>query len=177
MRTLRNLFIAVFPFFLSACNAQKPALVDIPVKNPEFQKELQGLLSFSTPTISVAEAMAHRDEYVFLDAREPDEFGVSHLPNAQWIGYRKFDKRRLAGIEKDQKIIVYCSVGYRSEKITEQLMELGYTQSFNLVGSLFEWANQGGPLVNTANESTQKVHAYNQKWSQWITHPEVEKSW
>ena len=41
-------------------------------------------------------------------------------------------------------IIVYCSIGVRSEDIGEKLKELGYTKILNLYGGIFDWKNKGG---------------------------------
>ncbi|MEZ4984799.1 MAG: rhodanese-like domain-containing protein [Saprospiraceae bacterium] len=64
---------------------------------------------------------------LFLDARERKEFEVSHLPGAHFIGYDDFDLSRVEKLDKGREVIVYCSVGYRSEKITEKLLAAGFT--------------------------------------------------
>lgn len=173
----KYILIAFSFFHLFSCTAQKPAVTDIPVHNHEFQEKLRSLLRFSTPTISVEDAQKNKTDYVFLDAREKTEFDVSHIPGAKWIGYDDFSKERLNEIPKDSKVIVYCSVGYRSEKITEKLQKYGYTESYNLIGSIFEWTNQKCPLEDKTGKTTDQVHTYNKKWSQWVNNPEIEKIW
>jgi len=93
------------------------------------------------------------------------------------VGYNKFKIDHLSAIQKDQPIIVYCSVGYRSEKITKRLIEKGYTQVYNLVGSIFEWTNKGLPLENSKDEIVKVIHTYNKKWSKWVDHPDVKEVW
>jgi predicted sulfurtransferase len=68
---------------------------------------------------------------------------------------------------KDTPIIVYCSVGYRSEKVAEQIIAAGYTQVSNLYGGIFEWVNEEQPVYDTKGK-TQKVHAYNKVWGVWL---------
>jgi 3-mercaptopyruvate sulfurtransferase SseA len=63
---------------------------------------------------------------------------------------------------------VYCSVGYRSEKVSEQLRQAGYQTVYNLYGGIFEWKNQGHPVVNAEGEPTERVHAYNRSWGVWL---------
>ena len=64
---------------------------------------------------------------------------------------------------------MYCSVSCRSEKISERLIKMGYTNVSNLYGGLFEWSNQEMPLVSRSNNySTVKIHPYNEKWGKWI---------
>jgi rhodanese-related sulfurtransferase len=143
------------------------------VKNPAFDKEIKTMLSFSVPVISVHDAQKRKD-VLFLDAREADEYQVSHIPSAVCIGYDHWDKSVVQSIPKDQAIIIYCSIGYRSEKIGNKLKALGYTNVQNLYGSIFEWANAGFPLEQHSTK-TNKLHTYNKKWSKWVENKNVEK--
>ncbi len=114
---------------------------------------------------------AHDDDIIILDAREPKEFEVSHLKNAMCVGYDFFNlENTLAKLPKDKntKIVVYCSLGIRSEDIAEQLQKEGYTNVFNLYGGIFEWKNQGNTIVNRQNKPTEKVHAFSKEWSKWL---------
>ena len=78
----------------------------------------------------------------------------------------------MADLPKDTPIIVYCSVGFRSEKTTEHLLALGFTNVKNLYGGIFEWSNAGQPMVDSNENSTTKIHAYNKKWGTWINRGE-----
>ena len=104
---------------------------------------------------------------VLLDSREPGEFEVSHIKGARNVGYDDFDMSALKDIPKDTEIVIYCSVGYRSEKIGEKLLDEGFTNVSNLYGGIFNWVNEGNQVVD-GNGATPKVHAYNKKWGQWL---------
>ena len=145
----------------AACSGQK-------VNSAGFQALLKGLLTHDVPEISVADAARDSAQILFLDAREPREFEVSHLAGALHVGYDHFDAHQLSGLPRDRRIVVYCSVGYRSEKVTEQLRAAGFTNIANLYGGIFEWVNQGYPVVDS-NGPTQRVHAYDQSWGVWLT--------
>ena len=147
------------------------------VLNPTFDERLEKLLSFTVPVIDVPEANENADDYIFLDARELEEYQISHIPGARYIGYKKFNEDLLEGISHDDKIIVYCSVGYRSEKIGKKLEKLGYTTVYNLYGSIFEWINCDLPLENQQGIATDSIHTYNKNWSQWVDDKEVIKVW
>lgn len=136
------------------------------VQDPAYDIMLQNLLDFSVPTISVSE-IENPNEYYFLDAREQEEFEVSHLPNARHIGYNNFDLNSIKDIPRDASIVIYCSVGYRSEKIGEKLERAGYENVKNLYGSIFEWVNQGKPLENE-HGATKQVHAFDKMWGIWL---------
>lgn len=130
-----------------------------------LQRLLRGDVAFAHPPMLQS---IDADELVLLDAREQGEFNVSHLEGAQWVGYDDFDLSRVANIDKQQPIVVYCSVGYRSERIARQLMKAGYTNVRNLYGGIFQWVNTGNPVVNNSG-ATDSVHTYNKKWSKWLT--------
>lgn len=127
---------------------------------------LSALLSRDVPEVGV-EAASEMEGALFLDARESKEFEISHIRDARWVGYDTFDWERLEGIPKDRPIVVYCSVGYRSEKITRRLQKRGYSQVYNLYGGIFEWVNRGKPIVDDQG-STQNVHAYDAFWGRWL---------
>jgi len=125
----------------------------------------------TVPFITVAEAArwkATQSHLVFLDTREPEEFAVSHIKDAKWVGYKDFNTKIVSSISKQTSIIVYCSVGYRSEKVGEKLLKAGYTNVYNLYGSLFEWVNQGYPVYKNRNELTSDVHTYSRSWEKWV---------
>ena len=64
--------------------------------------------------------------------------------------------------------MVCCSVGARSEKIGAQLRQAGFTNVRNLYGGIFEWVNEGQPVVTGANRPTDRVHAYSPTWGIWL---------
>jgi predicted sulfurtransferase len=63
---------------------------------------------------------------------------------------------------------VYCSIGKRSESITQKLSKAGYGNVSNLYGGIFEWVNQGNGVVDVNNKQTNKIHAYGKFWGQWL---------
>ena len=101
------------------------------VTSTAFDKMLKLILSHDVPEMAVADFSTTTD-VLLVDTREKNEYMVSHLPEALWVGYNEFDIERLAAIPKDQKITVYCSLGYRSEKIAKKLSENGYANVSNL---------------------------------------------
>lgn len=122
----------------------------------------------SVPYISTTEL--ENSKYVLLDAREPKEYEVSHIPNAIFVGFNHFQPEKMRKLIKNQNspIVVYCSIGVRSEQIGEKLQKLGYTNVHNLYGGIFEYKNNGGTVVNQNNKKTDSVHAYNKQWSVYL---------
>ncbi len=138
------------------------------VESGAYNLMLKGLLKRDVPEVDPQKASQIQEQVVFIDTRSRGEFEVSHIRNAIWVGYDDFDISRMQGIGKNTKIIAYCSVGARSEKITRQLLALGYSDVSNLYGGVFEWVNQEKALYNEKNETTEKVHAYNKTWGIWL---------
>lgn len=139
------------------------------VSNPKFDNKIKEYLDFSVPTIHVDSLHKYFSNYIVFDAREENEYETSHLPGAIFIGYKNPNLSIQPFLEDHKKIVVYCSIGYRSEKIGEQLQAKGF-EVYNLYGSIFEWVNKGYPLENYNAQKTKKIHGYSKSWSQWIEH-------
>lgn len=101
-----------------------------------------------------------------LDARSDVEYAVSHIKNSKRIDPYHPNLEVLAGL-KDQPIVIYCSVGYRSARIAEQLGKAGFSHVHNLEGSIFQWANENRPLFKH-DRPTKLVHPYNALWGRLL---------
>jgi rhodanese-related sulfurtransferase len=107
---------------------------------------------------------AKRTQPLLLDARTPQEFAVSQLRgarNAEQI------EAALKDYPKDQPIVAYCAVGYRSSALSEKLKQRGFTNVYNLEGSIFQWANEGRPIYK-GEQLVQQVHPFDTKWGQML---------
>lgn len=145
--------------------------------NPEFEEKIDSYLSYSIPTITVDELLPMQGDVVLLDAREKEEYVVSHIPNAEHVGYDHINMELLKTMDKTKPVVVYCSIGYRSEKIAEQLKKEGFTKVYNLYGSIFEWVNRGQSICDMQGSTTNKIHTYNKSWSKWVENKNFEKVW
>ncbi|MEQ9403002.1 MAG: rhodanese-like domain-containing protein [Cyclobacteriaceae bacterium] len=132
-----------------------------------FDEKMKSLYRETVPLIHAAE-LKEKSNVILLDTRSPKEFEISHLKGAQLINYDDFNKKDMEGIDKGAEVIVYCSVGYRSERIGEKLQKMGYTNVKNLYGGIFDWKNQDLEIVNKNEQPTDSVHTYNKSWSTWL---------
>lgn len=105
---------------------------------------------------------------ILLDTREANEFEVSHLKRALWVGYETFDMSSVKDIPKDSTIVVYCSIGARSQEIGKKLKQNGYSKVYNLYGGIFHWVNENNPVFQADSLPTNKVHTYNKIWGIWL---------
>lgn len=160
MKYSKALVLVMTLFFTKSSGAQRM------VQSGTYNVMLKALLSHSVTEISATKAYKMKD-VVFLDAREKTEYNVSHIKEATWIGYDDFDIERVANLPTDKKVIVYCSVGKRSENISEKLEAAGYKDVSNLYGGIFEWVNNGYDVYDSSGK-TNKVHAYSSTWGIWL---------
>lgn len=142
------------------------------VENSAYDTLLRRLVPQEAPVMSVAKA-AKREDLTYLDARARAEYEVSHLPQARWIGYEAFDSSRVVELDREQPLLIYCSVGYRSGKIAERLQNMGFQKVYNLYGGIFEWVNQGHPVQNLQQQPTDSVHGYSRTWGIWVKEAKV----
>lgn len=115
------------------------------------------------PTISPVRALAMR-EAVFLDTRSKAEYAVSHIGGAMRVGYDDFSLEKVSTLDSLTPIIVYCSIGARSQEIGKKLVAAGYQEVYNLRGGIFRWMDEGLPVENRDRQLTDKVHPYNWFW-------------
>ncbi len=135
----------------------------------KFNKLLKRNLKETVPIIKVSE-ISSLENYILLDTREKKEYDTSHLKNAECVGFDYFqiDKVLQKYPDKSQPILVYCSIGMRSEMIGEKLLQSGYMHVYNLYGGIFEWKNQEKEVVDKNNVPTEKVHTFSKEWSKWL---------
>jgi rhodanese-related sulfurtransferase len=164
----KNFFILIVMFAvtyivtMSGCSHNQETLTwtevisDIRDKYPDVkQLRTDDLHSWLTDTRS--------GPIIIIDARAKEEFRVSHITGARNIPYDKDPLKHLTDIKPDNPIVVYCSVGYRSSILARRLQDMGFTNVYNLEGSIFKWANEDRPLVQ--NQTTvYKVHPYDAHW-------------
>ena len=118
----------------------------------------------STDTLqSWLDESPQRENLLLFDVREPEEYAVSHLQGARPAPSKDEALKALQGAPSDQRIVLYCSVGYRSSELAQFLMKKGYTEVYNLEGSIFTWANEGRPVYR-GKERVKVVHPYDRIW-------------
>lgn len=155
---------------LSACNHSDMKAEKAAGPGVAYRQLLKTLYRNTVPTVpaaALAKEMQHPVAPVLLDVRTPTEFRVSHLQGAQFVNYDSINTEKFAGLDRQQPVVVYCSVGVRSERLGERLHALGFRHVRNLYGGLFEWVNEGYPVYD-AHGTTRNVHPYSAMWSPWL---------
>lgn len=157
---LKAYYIFAFLFITQISNAQKT-----------LNKLLKKYNDNSIAYISVSTLQTKKQDAIILDAREFSEYNVSHLKNAIHVGYKNFHLKNVKNQleNKNTPIVVYCSLGIRSEYIAKKLKKAGYSNVKNLYGGIFEWKNKKLKIYNNKEEETDSIHAYSKTWSKWLT--------
>jgi rhodanese-related sulfurtransferase len=135
-----------------------------------FDKKLEGMYRYTVPLITSdsLKTKLENSSVILIDTRSESEFEVSHLNNARMLIYDSYSESDFDDIPMDAEVIVYCSVGYRSERIGEKMQKMGFTNVKNLYGGIFEWKNTDHTIVNENGVATDSVHTYNKDWSHWL---------
>ncbi len=159
---MKNIFsILLFVFAANFATGQK-----------SLDKLLKTYNSQSIPYISVEELrmLQMNDTVVILDTRETNEFLVSHIASSINVGFNDFssEEEQLQQLGKSAPIIVYCSVGIRSEQIGEKLKKAGFTNVRNLYGGIFEWKNKNYSVIDSTGVETENVHTFSKMWSKYL---------
>jgi adenylyltransferase/sulfurtransferase len=104
----------------------------------------QSSLAGTAAEISPAELAARLqagDDLVLVDVREPHELEISHLPGARLLPLGELPSR-LAELDKDAEIILFCRTGTRSARALDILVTAGFTRLRHLAGGLNAWAQE-----------------------------------
>lgn len=155
------ILIAVFGL-VGFVTGQKPA---------GYNDQLGKMYKNSVELITVddlSSEMKSNKNILLLDTRELNEYKVSHIEGAVCVGCNDFSIDSMEDVPKDTEIVVYCSLGVRSEQIGEKLKEAGYENVKNLYGGIFEWKYQDQVVIDKKGNKTDKVHTYDENWSQWL---------
>jgi len=111
----------------------------------------------SITTQSLKKTLSKNEDIILVDIREAKEQKVSMLKNAitesEFI--KNFEKY------KKKKIVVYCTIGFRSGKFAEKHKKLDI---YNLEGGILAWSHFQGKFYQN-NVETNKVHIYSKDWN------------
>jgi rhodanese-related sulfurtransferase len=154
--------IAVLLFLLTGSSA-------IISQSGSIQDVLDQLNNGSVPYIH-AEQLSTDQNYILLDTREWSEFNVSRLPEAVYVGFNEFNLAKTLEFLADYqgKVVVYCSLGVRSEKIGSKLQKAGVSNVYNLWGGIFDWKNHGRQVIDANGDYTERVHVFSKKWGEYL---------
>lgn len=93
-----------------------------------------------------SEAHQRRDEFRFLDVREPAEWRAGHIEAAVHLPMAQVPARQ-DDLPNDRPIVVVCRSGTRSDRVATALKRAGF-EVHNLEGGMQAWDRAGLPYVS-----------------------------
>jgi rhodanese-related sulfurtransferase len=163
---MRVATLIIFSLLLSGCSMELLHPTSLPKVEQAIHREFPDVNRISTEQLALW--MRERSP-LLLDVREKDEYRVSHLYQARRVEPGSH-ATALLDVEKDRLIVTYCSVGYRSARFAQRLQRAGYSNVYNLDGSIFRWANEGRPVYQ-GELRVQEVHPYSATWGRLLDAP------
>jgi rhodanese-related sulfurtransferase len=133
----------------------------------EIQDRFPSVRGISTAELAAWLEGPNLSRPLVLDVRAWEEFSVSHLPGAVHAPTAAKAIEVVSAHTNAIPAVVYCSLGYRSAELVDQLQALGFTNLFNLEGSIFRWANEGRPLFR-GTTLVKGVHPFDEEWGRYL---------
>ncbi len=86
--------------------------------------------------------------YELVDLRTPVEFETGHLEGAYNIDFTAPEFMAiLEKMDKNKKYLLYCRTGNKSEQTLDMMKEKGFKESYNMVGGIVDWSDEGYDVV------------------------------
>ena len=91
-----------------------------------------------------AKALTKQPEPVVLDVRTEEEFESGYIPNAKNIDLRMGPGfiEQINTLDKNKPYYVYCRSGARSAQAVQLMRDLGFNETYNLLGGILEWEGE-----------------------------------
>lgn len=88
-------------------------------------------------------------DLVILDIRTPEETAAGTLLGAAEIDFYAADfSDRIAPLHRDTPYLVYCRSGNRSAKAIDLMVDLGFTNLYELDDGILAWLQSGREATN-----------------------------
>ncbi len=94
-----------------------------------------------------AEAIA-ADSIQIIDVRTPMEYNRGHIERATNISYLGFSfSKKAAKLDKNKPTYIYCQTEHRSPLAAKVLLEMGFTEVYDLDDGFKAWQEAGMPIT------------------------------
>ncbi|MDX1251508.1 MAG: rhodanese-like domain-containing protein [Gammaproteobacteria bacterium] len=141
---LRNLSFVLLFGILSVLPALSYAAA--PTRVPEPVKVNASGGSYTNIMPAQLKQMLAAKDFLFVNVHIPYEGEI--VPTDAFIPYDEVERNRAKfPQDKDAKILLYCRTGRMSAIAAEKLVQLGYTNVWNLKGGMIAWEETGMPVV------------------------------
>ncbi|HTO17194.1 MAG TPA: rhodanese-like domain-containing protein [Edaphocola sp.] len=134
---MKKIILILFSgLYLVSCQAQNQDEV-----NHEPQSQTQNKSKYSVLSQSEFEKAISSGDKTIVDVRTPEEYNEGHIKNARNIDYFDSDfQTKMAALDKEKPIYIYCKSGNRSGKAGKILVDLGFKEVYDLKGGAMSWS-------------------------------------
>jgi len=152
----------------AVCAAVAAAPADQPKDRAACERALERLIQQCrrrfprAKQLAVKDYLAQKDKHkwVIVDVRPKAERDVSIISGA--VSKETFEAS--ASAHQQSRVLVYCTVGWRSSDYATRLTKRGL-RAQNLAGGVMAWALAGQPFVDPKGKPTKRVHVYGDRWN------------
>ncbi len=143
MKFLNNIITSIlFSSIIFSCTAQTKTSLTA----EEFEKDI-----------------TTKENVQVLDVRTPGEFFSGHIKNAllaDWNDKKEFE-RRIAYVDKNKPVYVYCLAGGRSAAAADKMRKMGFANVYELSGGTNAWRAANKPLEGSSTEKQMTIEEFN----------------
>ena len=126
---MKNIFFSLSVLLLVACSCAKQQEGVSLVDSNKFEQQMK------EPTSQI------------VDVRTPGEFSEGHIANAVNMDVTSDDfESKIASLDKEKPVMVYCKAGGRSAKAATILRDNGFKQVYDLDGGMIGWNEAKKPI-------------------------------
>ena len=127
-------------------------------------------------TDSLAALLASgQGKLLLFDTRSPREYRTSRIEGALQVDWNIDEaqfSRRFGEMVRGRDVVFYCSIGYRSSALLQELSayldSAGVLRAANLRGGIFGWYNEGRTVVDSLGSPTDSIHPYDEEWGRLV---------
>ena len=117
----------------TACNSQNNA------SNAETSEQ-QGIYKVISPEDFKAGIAANAAQLQLIDVRTPGEVSAGAIEGAVNLDFRENGfKDKIASLDKNRPVYLYCASGGRSGKTSKMMETLGFKEVYDLEGGYSNW--------------------------------------
>lgn len=125
---MRRLLVIASALVVGACSGGSSTAVTVTLLDPAGASAL----------------IQDQPDLVVLDIRTPEETAAGTLPGATEIDFYAADfSDRIAALDRDGPYLVYCHSGNRSAQAITLMVDLGFTNLYELDGGILAWLQSG----------------------------------
>ena len=103
-----------------------------------------------------------KDSVQLLDVRTQGEYISGHIKNTLWANWNDKDEfaRRIAFVDKNKPVYVYCLAGGRSAAAAEKMRAMGFENVYELKGGINAWKAGDKKLEGVTPAKQMTVEAF-----------------